>query len=51
MDPIEARFLAPPLVKKGQALRMIEERLRQKDLIKAKKEKLNQKYGDQARRT
>ena len=45
MNPREARLLAPPLVKKGQALRMVEERQRQRDLIKAKKEKLDNKFG------
>ena len=44
MNPIEAKFLAPENVKKGKALRNIEERQRQKDLIKAKKEKLERKF-------
>ena len=48
MNPNEARFLAPPLVKRGKALRMAEERHRQRDLIKAKKEKLDRKFGDQS---
>ena len=51
MSAREAQFLAPPLVKKGKALRMAEERHRQRDLIKTKKEKLDRKFGDQARRT
>ena len=45
MNPIEARLLAPPLVKRGEALRRVDERHRQKELIKAKKEKIDRQFG------
>ena len=48
ISPLEARLLAPPLVKKGAALRGVDERHRQRDLIKAKKEKLDNKFGRQS---
>ena len=44
MNPIEAQLLAPPNVKRGKALRNMEERHRQKEAFHAKKEKLQRKF-------
>lgn len=49
MDPLEARLLAPANVKRGAALRRIDERHRQQEAFHAKKEKLQRKF--QARST
>ena len=45
----EAQMLAPALVRKGQTIRRIEERKRQQAALKAKKQKLEQRFGDQRR--
>ena len=47
MSMAEANLLAPALVKEGQAIRRIEERKRQQAALKAKKQKLEQRFGDQ----
>ena len=44
MNAIEARLLAPPLAKKGKALRMADERHRQKEAFHSKKEKIARKF-------
>ena len=46
INPIEARRLAPPLVRKGQALRSIETKQRQRDALKAKKEQYERRFGN-----
>ena len=45
----EAKWLAPANVKRGQGLRSAEERQRQRDILKAKKEKMQTKFGRQGR--
>ena len=42
----EAKWLAPPNVKHGQGLRSADERHRQRDILKAKKEKMANKFGN-----
>ena len=46
ISSFEAKWLAPPNVKHGQALRSAEERHRQRDILKAKKEKMANKFGN-----
>ncbi len=47
INAAEAHLLAPALVRKGQTIRRIEERKRQQAALKAKKQKLEQRFGDQ----
>ena len=51
MNPLEARLLAPAITKRGQALRRLDERKRQRDAIRKKKEQLDRQFGSQQRRT
>ena len=44
MSAIEAQILAPPNVKRGKALRNMEQRQRQKEAFHSKKEKLARKF-------
>ena len=46
IDPLEARRVAPPLVRKGQALRSAEAKQRQRDALKAKKEAMERRFGN-----
>ena len=45
MDPREARRLAPPLVRRGQALRSIEAKERRRDAFKRRKSELERRFG------
>ena len=45
MNPIEAHRLAPPLVKKGQALRRVEAKQRREAAFRAKKEQMARRFG------
>jgi len=45
----EAQLLAPALVKKGDVLRRVEDRHRKQAQLKAKKQRLEQQFGDQGR--
>ena len=47
MSLAEANLLAPKLVQKGQALRMADERKRRQANVRAKKEAMDRKFGDQ----
>lgn len=51
LSALEANLLAPANVKHGQSLRSSEERHRQREVLKAKKEKMEQQFGDQGRTT
>ena len=51
MNPLAARLLAPAIAKRGQALRQIDERKRQRDNFRKKKEQLDRQFGSQQRRT
>ena len=45
LSPIEAKFLAPGLVKEGQSLRRVEEKRRSQQAFQARKEAMRQKFG------
>ena len=45
MDAFNARRLAPPLVRRGQALRSIEAKERRRDALKARKEAMERRFG------
>jgi hypothetical protein len=45
MNPLEARLLAPKLVQRGQALRQIELRTRQREAFRQKKQQLDRQFG------
>ena len=47
ISAFEAQLLAPALVKKGQALRGMEERRRKQEQLKAKKARLERRFGGQ----
>ena len=48
IDPIRAQLLAPENVKRGKALRNIEQRQRQKEAFHAKKERIQKKFQGRA---
>ena len=44
IDPIRAQLLAPENVKKGKALRNIEQRQRDREALQAEKERIQKKF-------
>ena len=51
MSAYEARRLAPKEVQRGMALRRIEAKQREREVIKARKEQMERRFGNQGRAT
>ena len=45
MDPLEARRVAPPLVREGIALRNIEAKKRKREALQKRKAKMENRFG------
>ena len=48
IDPIRAQFLIPANAKRGQSLRRIEQRQRDREALKAEKERIKKKFQGRA---